>query len=122
MSNEIYCQTQLSATKAGVTSTLNSSFNLDLTSDERFQQVQEIGTSNESLNIGAAEITTPKIMALKNLDATNFVDIYLDSGSLQHIARLTAGQTALIPLPPSPAYYAKADTAAVELQVLVLGD
>lgn len=82
--------------------------------------VQTIGTgAHEALGVGA-DIGTAGYAFFQNLDATNFVQIGIDDGgTFEPFAKLTAGQIAIVPL-NTKAVYAQADTAAVELEWIIL--
>ena len=84
-------------------------------------QVISVATTQQALDMG--EITGavfPCYLYIKNLDATNFVKLRAAvAGS--YIAKLTAGQEALIPLDATVvAPYIVADTAACLVEYLLL--
>ena len=75
---------------------------------------QNIGTTNEVLNI-PTDIAQPIHLVVKNLDGSNFVEIFRDSGNLQLISKLNAGEScSLCRLNVIP--FGRADTAAVQIQ------
>lgn len=80
---------------------------------------QTIGTSAEAL--GVTDLSTVGYARFRNLDATNFVQIgpYVTSTFYPAI-KLKPGEQAVLRLDPTNPWYAKADTAAVKLQYLVL--
>ena len=116
MANEIYSSMQFTARKNGAESAFASSFNLTMTGNEMVQSTQSIGTSAETINLG--EITgAPGVFIIKNLDSTNFVEIGGDSGLTVFKLKLLPGQFHAFQ-PSSATIYAKADTAAVRVQVI----
>jgi hypothetical protein len=82
--------------------------------------MQSIGTANEVMDI-PADVTGNVDITIKNLDSTNFVNIYRDSGAspTQLISSIKAGRTVHLEGVDSTALYAKADTAAVKIQFWV---
>lgn len=82
-------------------------------------ETQNIGTSEEALNI-SGDISTAGYAFFRNLDDTNFVSIRMGTGN-PDVIKLDAGQFALVPLAAKD-LYAVADTAAVELEFMVLED
>jgi len=88
---------------------------MTMTGDDMVQQTQVIGTSSETVGLG--EITgAPSMLMIQNLDSTNFVEIGGDSGLTVFKLKILAGHAVLIS-PSSATIYAKADTAAVRIQI-----
>lgn len=81
-----------------------------------------VGTSEEDLDLG--DISTPGIVAFKNLDSTNYVTYGPNnSGSMVAFGRLEPGETHVIRLGPSGVTLRwQANTAAVKVQVFALED
>ena len=78
---------------------------------------QSIGTSEEAINLG--DISTPRWCFLKNLDATNYVEIKVATGGAI-FAKLLPGEACLLPLGSgATAPYAIANTAACVLDILI---
>lgn len=116
MANEISSTINFKAAKSGAKVALNSSFNLTMTGGDMVQSTQSIGTSAETINLG--DITgAPGAIIIKNLDSTNFIEIGGDSGLTVFKMKLLAGQFAAFQ-PSSATIYAKADTAAVSVQII----
>lgn len=70
-----------------------------------------VGTSAATIPVGGA--TAPCWMFIQNLDPANYVQIALDSGITEVIAKLTPGSTPFCLIPVSTVtIYAKANTAA----------
>lgn len=76
-----------------------------------------IGTSEEALDI--SDITAIEFICIKNIDDTNFVEIDCNfSAAFSADIRLDAGQVAMFK--PSGTIYAKADTAVVKVEYLIV--
>ncbi len=97
-----------------------SSLSATLAAEKWSANAQSIGTANEQL-FPVTDIGTPGYALFHNTDATNYIELALDSSTLQVIAKLKAGQFALIPL-STKTLYAKANTAACILNWLMLED
>jgi hypothetical protein len=118
MANEITQTIQLTATKNAATVSLSTTKRITMSGDDMVQSTQVIGTSAELLVLG--DITgAPSQLAIKNLDATNFVEIGGDSGLTVFKIKILPGETVLI-RPTSATLYALADTAAVRVQIVAI--
>lgn len=82
--------------------------------------VQAVGTSAE--NIAGGDVSTPGYLFLKNLDATNFVDIGKDNTGFVAVGRMEPGETACFRVSASTTIQLKADTASCNVQYLLLED
>lgn len=81
--------------------------------------VQTIGTSAEAL--GVTDLVAVGYARFRNMDATNFVQIGPYISSTFHPAlKLKPGEQAVCRLDPTNPWYAKADTASIKLQYLIL--
>ncbi len=78
--------------------------------------VQAVGTSNEALLLG--DVVPTGWMFVKNLDSTNFVEVFLDNANAELAAKLLPGEFCL--LKPGAAIYARADTAGCDCQVIAI--
>lgn len=118
MANELYFAVALTARKGGAIVSHETSGNTTMTGDDMLQGTQVIGTSAELIDF--AEITgAPSMVLIQNLDATNFVELGGDSGLTVFKLKLPAGKATLLTL-SSATLYAKADTAAVRLQIIAV--
>lgn len=116
MANEIFASVQFAARKNGADISASSSFNLTMTGDDMLNQTQVIGTTAELVSFG--DITgAPGLVIIKNLDATNYVEIGGDSGLTVFKLKLLPGQYHQFQ-PSSATMYAKANTADVRIQVI----
>jgi len=118
MANEISKSIRVTATKTGATVSYNSTLTETMTGDDMISSVQSIATSAETVNFG--EITgAPRLVIIKNLDATNYIEFGGDSGLTVFKLKLLAGQDMVI-RPESATLYGKANTAAVKIQVIAV--
>ena len=81
-----------------------------------FAHVLSVATDS-SVNLTSTGIGTLGWIYIRNLDSTNYVDWGIASN---HIGRLHAGETACFRLKPGVTLNFDANTAAVELEILVL--
>lgn len=123
MANEISATAKLTVTKDGVTITGDTTKQITLTGTGKWANVQNIGAATEQISF-PADLTTEGIgyLWLKNLDATNFVQIGLNTPLTQILIKLKPGEIALFrPYSGNPTIYALADTAAVDLEIVAVG-
>ena len=77
--------------------------------------MQNIGTSYEAVNV--ADLTNKGFALFTNLDATNFVEVGVEvSAAFYPFLKLLPGESSVVRLSPSVSLFAKADTAAVNLE------
>lgn len=123
MANEISMVASLTCSKSGTTVTGTSTKLRNLDGTGMYANTQSIGTSAETLTL-PSDLTTEGVSSiwLKNTDATNFVEFALDSGMTNKFARLSAGEAMNFrPASGNPTIYARADTAAVAVQLVAVG-
>jgi hypothetical protein len=115
MANEISVTATMVAAKNGVTLQHSTTARHDMSGNEMVHRTQLIGTSAEQISFG--DITgAPGMVKFTNLDATNFVEVALDSGMTNKLCKIRPGGTALFQ-PSSGTLYAKTDTASVRMLV-----
>jgi hypothetical protein len=115
MANEIGVSASIAASKGGATISASGTDTADMSGDQMIANVQSVGTSAEALQLG--DVSTIGYLFLKNMDATNYVEVALDSAvSTQIFAKLLAGDVTLVKA-ATATLYAKANTAAVNLYV-----
>jgi hypothetical protein len=91
---------------------------IDVSGDRFTLQRQEIGTSEEALNLG--DIATGGYFIAVNRDTTNYVELRSGTGAVDFI-RLNAGEVCCFRISAdATAPYAIANTAAVELEYLLV--
>jgi len=118
MANEITQIINLSFAKGGATTYFATSTRIDMAGTGYNSSTQEIGTTAEVVDLTGVT-GTPGQMAIKNLDATNYVEIGGDSGLTVFKIKLRPGKSCLIE-PTSGTIYAKANTAACLIQKLAI--
>lgn len=121
MANEASVVTMMTFAKGNVSSIARGSttaFTLNVSGAKYHQGVQNIGTSEEQISFG--DITNPGMCFLKNLDATNYVEIRAATGTAD-LMKIPAGKVAVFQFAADcTAPYAIADTASVNLEVFVV--
>lgn len=123
MANEISYQVKIQASKSNLKVERDPGrLTADLSGDAYSANVQSIATSSTAVTIASA-VSTAGFAFFRNLDATNYVEIGVEDGSMTFIAfaKLKPGQAGLIPL-ATTSIYAKADTAAVLLESIIIED
>lgn len=118
MANEITFTASLAATKSGVTVTTGSqSAQATMAGDQMITNVQAVGTDAEALLLG--DVSSLGFVFVRNLDATNFVELSLESDGSSPFAKLLAGEFAVFPA-ATATMYAIADTAGCNVQVVAV--
>jgi hypothetical protein len=85
------------------------------TGDGFVSQLQKILASGWNA-IGIGNCASADLVAIKNLDAANYIEVALDNAGANKIAKLTGkaggkGRFLFLPLPAGTTLYAKANTA-----------
>lgn len=116
MANEINAACSLTASKGGATVTASGTKTADMAGDQMITNVQAVGTSSETLQLG--DVTTLGYLMIKNLDATNYVEVASDTGfgASTIVSKLLAGDIILLKAPVAT-LYVKANTAACNIAV-----
>ncbi len=96
-----------------------ASIKLDVSGDKYVHRIQEIGTSEEAIGLG--DLGTPGYAIFFNRDSTNFVEIRPATG-VADLVKLKAGEIAVFRITSDATPYAIADTAAVDLEYLIIED
>lgn len=127
MANEITAAATLACSKNGVSISAAFRHQFTLTGNQMAQGIQVIGTSTEQI-VFPADLIAEGIsyVALKNLDATNFVQVGLNTPVTQIFAKILPGGVCIFPVynqaaAGAPLYYAKADTGACSLAFAAAG-
>ncbi len=116
MANEITYTASLSASKSGATiSSGTLSDTVSMTGGDVLATTQNIGTSNEQIDVSS--ITGDCRIIIKNLDSTNYVEIFKDNGNSHLLSKLSAGEHCLLTQVPSASLYARANTAACDVMI-----
>ncbi len=86
--------------------------------DRCIRHKQNIGTSAEAINL--ASVAAPRCAIFINRDTTNYVEIYTSNGGVI-FCKLKAGEGCVVPLGSGvTAPYARANTAAIELEYVIV--
>lgn len=122
MANEISITQNISATKGNQTYSRSRSYRADWTTARMDGQTQSIGTTHEALTV-SADVATNGMGYFTNLDATNYVEIGRDvTGTFYPVAKLKPGESAEFRVAAGVTLYAKANTAACDLDWMILND
>jgi len=116
MSNELSLSVSLTFNKGGASVSRSEGIQVTVTGDAFSHEVQEVGTAEEELAQGA-DLGTPGYMFIKNLDATNYVEVGSTTGVYD--IKLKAGEIALY-RHNSATVYAKSNTAACLVEYLLI--
>lgn len=92
--------------------------NVTVTGTAVMNAVQNIGTAEETLVLG--DVSPSGYALFKNLDGTNYVELGKAAGT--YVLKLKAGEFAVLRLDSWATIYAKANTAAVDLEYLLFSD
>jgi hypothetical protein len=118
MANEITQTARLSFRKGSVSSSFESTTRIDMAGEDFLNATQLIGTTAETLNLGEIGGVPAQIL-IKNIDATNFVEIGGNTDLETFKIKISPGRATIIE-PTSATLYAKANTAAVRIQLLAI--
>ena len=114
MANELTISISASASKGGASASFPAvSKSIDMTGNDMAYGTQAVGLSEEALAI-PGDIATIGCIAVKNLDATNFVWIYQLTGATTGRCKLLQG-AALLFTPQATTIFGLADTAPVNV-------
>lgn len=117
MANEIQISASLAVNRSGATFTGIGSSNITQAGTPSIANTQVIGTTTEALVIG--DVTAVGYWFLKNLDASNYIEVGLLTPvtSADAFITLLPGECALIPS-RLETFYAKANSAPLNLLVV----
>ena len=118
MANEITQNITFSSTKGGASVSISTQKRFNMAGNHMIQATQAIGLTAEVLELGDIS-GAPAGIAIKNLDAVNFIEIGGDSGLTVFKLKIPAGHAAIFQ-PTAGTIYAKADTAAVLIQLVAM--
>jgi hypothetical protein len=116
MANEITRVVSITVSKGGASiSSGTISQTIDMTGVDMATITQAIGTSNEALGV-PTDVSGDVDLVVKNLDSANYVEIFKDSGNTHLLSKLFAGQACSLTNVPAASLYARANTAACQIQ------
>ena len=120
MSNEITVTAMLSVLNGNHDERFaHANLRFDQTTQGAYSAIQSVGTSEENIAVG--DVAAGRFVAMRNLDATNYVSWGQDhSSTMRKIGRLRAGSVALFELEPGETIRAQANTAACRVKVVIL--
>lgn len=110
---QISATLKYSANKAAAS--LSTTFSDDQAGDKYQAGVQSVGTTEEELDKG--DVGTIGYLAIRNMDQSNFVQLGAATGAYSF--EVPAGKGAVLPW-KSANVFIKADTAAVEVEYLII--
>lgn len=117
MANEATVTTSLQFAKGNVDLTLSDAASpFDVAGTRYIRGVQDVGTSEEALDMG--DLTDPGWCYMRNLDASNYVEIYAATGETA-LMRLNAGEHACFRM-VATAPFVKADTGSCDLEYMIV--
>jgi hypothetical protein len=121
MSSELKIQTLLRFAKGTVTLRVDEDVQyIDISGDHSIHRTQEIGhAAAETLDVG--EVGTVGWCYFRNADFTNYVEIGYDDSGFKPTLKLKASEWCICRL-GQDAPYAQADTAAVDLEYMIIED
>lgn len=123
MANEVTVTAQLRVIEGSLDTQRQGAANVqfDLTSAKVDSGVQNIGTTEE--NIALVNVSNPAWCFIRNLDATNYVQVGQDNAStMRELIRLPAGGFAVFPMDAGlSALRCKANTAACNVYYYIVG-
>ncbi len=121
MANEIQVTTRLKVTKSYLALDKYASTSPTMTGTHYSTAAQTIGTTYEALGINA-DVATAGWAFFRNLDTTNYVEVGVEvAAAFYPLIKLKAGEAAIVRLATS-SVFAKANTAAVNLEWMVVED
>lgn len=119
MANELTVLASLDFSKGGFAVPFGTGLlRLDVSGTKYVKNVQNVGTSEEALDLG--DVASPGMCLMVNRDTTNFVSVRAGSG-LTDLIKIKAGEPALFRLAAATPYVI-ADTAAVNIEYVVVED
>lgn len=117
MANEISLLLSLAVNKNGAAINLSSQQSKDLSGSKMVNLIQIVGTgAGEAPILG--DISSPRLIILRNLDPTNYVTVSLGGGSSVHLLALDFPMVIPMTSLTSTDIEMQADTASCRVQVI----
>lgn len=117
MANELTLSVSAGFAKSSILFNKSFAGSVTVSGSYPISTAQNIGTSDETLDLGA--VATPGYIVLKNRDATNYITLGEDGTS--YPVKLKASEFAILRW-NGAAIHAKANTAACDLEYLLIPD
>lgn len=115
----LYYMSEITVPDMNIRATANGT--IETTGENRQSNIQNIGTSYEAI-VEDASIGTAGMAVFRNLDPTNYVEIGLEvAATFYPLLKLKAGDPPAI-FRISGALFARANTAAVDLDIVIIED
>lgn len=108
----------LSLNRNGSINGANGSIAITQAGTDYVVESQNIGIVTEVLDTG--DVGTIGYVFIKNLDPTNYIEVGINTPVTQIFARLKPGEFTVFPAQPGATYYAKANIAPCDVQLVVL--
>ncbi len=120
MADEIQLSLSISCSKNGASINASGNMSITMAGDQFISNIQIVGTSNEALQVG--DVSTTGYVYVKNLDSTNYVEVFLDNANTYLVAKLFPGEFTLYKPGGTGAanLFARANTGACNCQVIAL--
>lgn len=115
MANELNVQVSYNFAKNNAAITGSSSKTITVTGNAALKNIQNVGTSWEAIAMG--DVSTPGMIAIENLDGTNYVEFSFDGGTTAHV-KAKAGEPQLF-RPTGTTLHGRANTAAVDVELFI---
>lgn len=91
---------------------------VDVATKEHVHVIQDVGTSEEAMILG--DVAAPNFCFIRNLDATNYVEVYTGTGGTAML-KLLAGEAHIFRFGSGvTAPYIKANTAACKVEYVIV--
>lgn len=116
MAGTINFTVELAVTNGQLTANQSLSTTATQTTPGVLQVVQNIGTSEEAVDLSA--LTAARFITIKNIDDTNYVELGPDSTGIIDLIQLLPGESCGFPLKPSVTLKAQANTAPVDISIM----
>ncbi len=119
MANELTVSASLAFSKGGITAGLSKNgLQITITGTKKLENVQNIGTSEEALQLGDLGSSADCWLLIINRDATNYVSLRRATGE-GNMTKLKAGEMALMRL-EAAAPFAIANTGACNVEYVLI--
>jgi hypothetical protein len=102
--------------KGGLDPVLEATRTEDFTGKNYQAYVKTVTTSWTAIDVSM--LGSVDLIAIRNTDATNFIQVALDNAGAKIFAKITAGRGMFLCGESTATYYYKADTASCDVEVL----
>jgi hypothetical protein len=121
MAKEITVNAKLVATKGNLSQSRSETCQPNMAGTHYAARGMDIPTTAAGTALDLGSVATAGYALLKNLDATNYVEVGVQvAGTFYPLVRLLAGESAVFRFAISSGIYARANTATVVLDYLIL--